>query len=56
MTTVPASVSENCRVHGLQLLRQGKVRDTYSLPDHPGHLLVVATDRVSIFDHVLAAE
>jgi len=36
-------------------IHQGKVRDTYALPDHPDKLLVVATDRVSIFDFVLGA-
>ena len=38
---------------GLERVYQGKVRDTYSLPDHPDLLLVVATDRLSIFDFVL---
>lgn len=31
----------------------GKVRDLYSSPEHPGRMLVVASDRVSAFDHVL---
>ena len=31
----------------------GKVRDLYEHPDHPALLLVVASDRVSAFDHVL---
>jgi len=35
--------------------RQGKVRDTYTLPGHSDKLLVVATDRISIFDFVLGA-
>jgi phosphoribosylaminoimidazole-succinocarboxamide synthase len=34
----------------LQLHRRGKVRDVYDLGDH---LLIVATDRISAFDHVL---
>jgi phosphoribosylaminoimidazole-succinocarboxamide synthase len=34
-------------VPGLTCIHQGKVRDTYSIPDHPEFLLVVATDRVS---------
>ena len=38
---------------GLQLLFQGKVRNTWCLDD--GCLLVVATDRISIFDFVLNA-
>jgi phosphoribosylaminoimidazole-succinocarboxamide synthase len=33
------------------LLRQGKVRDVYAAADH--HLLIVASDRISAFDHVL---
>ena len=31
----------------------GKVRDLYTNPDHPDRLLMVASDRVSAFDHVL---
>ena len=31
----------------------GKVRDLYSSPEQPGRMLVVASDRVSAFDHVL---
>lgn len=37
-------------------ISRGKVRDTYELPKHPNLLLVVATDRISIFDFVLNAE
>lgn len=36
---------------GLKLMSRGKVRDTYDLGN--GLLLVVATDAISIFDHVL---
>ncbi len=36
---------------GLPLLARGKVRDLYAVGDH---LLLVATDRISAFDHVLA--
>ncbi len=32
---------------------QGKVRDTYAIPGRPDLLLVVASDRISIFDFVL---
>ena len=39
----------------LTLIHQGKVRDTFSLPDFPDFLLVVATDRISIFDFILPA-
>src|SRR5438132_7326333 len=35
----------------LKLFARGKVRDTYELPDD--RLLMVATDRISAFDHVL---
>lgn len=31
----------------------GKVRDLYTSPAHPNRLLMVASDRVSAFDHVL---
>jgi len=31
----------------------GKVRDLYESPEHPGAVLMVASDRVSAFDHVL---
>jgi phosphoribosylaminoimidazole-succinocarboxamide synthase len=37
---------------GYVLLRRGKVRDVYSLGDDR-HLMIVATDRISAFDHVL---
>jgi phosphoribosylaminoimidazole-succinocarboxamide synthase len=36
---------------GLPLFARGKVRDTYELPDD--RLLMVATDRISAFDHIL---
>ncbi len=39
-------------IEGARHLHSGKVRDLYELPD--GHLLVVASDRISIFDFVLA--
>src|SRR6266704_6576495 len=38
------------RLPGLRLLSQGKVRDNYDLGDA---LLIVSTDRISAFDHVL---
>src|SRR5437773_12280518 len=37
---------------GLKLLSRGKVRDIYDLGEH---LLIVATDRISAFDYVLAS-
>ncbi len=39
-------------LEGLVPFRQGKVRDLYLLDDH---LLIVATDRISAFDYVLAS-
>ena len=38
----------------LQHVHSGKVRDLYALPD--GRLLMVASDRISAFDHVLDTE
>jgi phosphoribosylaminoimidazole-succinocarboxamide synthase len=38
---------------GVKLVFRGKVRDTYEIPNHPNILLVVASDRISIFDFVL---
>jgi phosphoribosylaminoimidazole-succinocarboxamide synthase len=38
---------------GWTLLYSGKVRDLYISPEHPGEVLMVASDRVSAFDHVL---
>jgi phosphoribosylaminoimidazole-succinocarboxamide synthase len=37
---------------GVALYRRGKVRDVYKLSDE--HLLIIACDRISAFDHVLA--
>ncbi|HEX3095985.1 MAG TPA: phosphoribosylaminoimidazolesuccinocarboxamide synthase [Patescibacteria group bacterium] len=37
----------------LKLAHVGKVRDTFEIPDQPDKLLVVASDRVSIFDIIL---
>ena len=43
-------------IAGARHLHSGKVRDLYELTEgpHTGHLLMVASDRISIFDHVLA--
>ena len=38
---------------GWTLLYSGKVRDLYTSPEHPREVLMVASDRVSAFDHVL---
>ena len=42
-------------IHGATHLHSGKVRDLYALDEGPyaGHLLMVASDRISAFDHVL---
>ena len=39
----------------LERTHQGKVRDTYALPGHPDKMLVVASNRISIFDFNLNA-
>jgi phosphoribosylaminoimidazole-succinocarboxamide synthase len=49
---MPASVVLDTHLEGVPLARRGKVRDVYDLGQH---LLIVATDRISAFDHVLAS-
>ncbi len=39
---------------GWHHLYSGKVRELYESPAHPGRLLVVTSDRVSAFDHILS--
>jgi len=46
------SVVLETNLPGLTLARRGKVRDVYDLGDR---LLIVATDRISAFDHVLGS-
>ena len=41
-------------VSSLKLRGRGKVRDIYEDPEHPERLLIVATDRISAFDYILA--
>ena len=41
------------QIPGWTHLYSGKVRDLYESPQHPGEVLMVASDRVSAFDHVL---
>lgn len=58
MAVIPECVAESetsqyLRDQGLELFYQGKVRDTFEVPDRPDWLLQVATDRLSIFDFVL---
>ncbi len=40
-------------IDGWELTYSGKVRDLYRSAGHPGEVLMVASDRVSAFDHVL---
>src|SRR5436190_22648853 len=47
MTTAIAKTE----LDGLKLIHRGKVRDLYEVD--AAHLLLVATDRISAFDHVL---
>jgi len=49
MTVVPQTQCPE-----LELLHRGKVRDMYAIPDHPDQLLMVATDRISAYDVVMA--
>lgn len=56
MAHIPHSVLKNQpSLEGIKLRGMGKVRDSYELPDHPDKMLVVASDRCSIFDFVLPA-
>ena len=43
------------QVRGLTLRGRGKVRDIYEDPSHPDRLLIVASDRISAFDYILAS-
>ncbi|MDD5726081.1 MAG: phosphoribosylaminoimidazolesuccinocarboxamide synthase [Patescibacteria group bacterium] len=54
MPKLPSSVVTE-PIPGLELINRGKVRDTYALPGHSDKMLVVASDRLSIFDFVLPA-
>ncbi len=46
------NIPEAPSIEGATHLHSGKVRDLYRLPD--GELLMVASDRISAYDHVLA--
>jgi phosphoribosylaminoimidazole-succinocarboxamide synthase len=52
-----ASTTEGYRggmeIPGWDLFYVGKVRDLYRHPNHPDHMLMVATDRLSAFDVVM---
>ena len=41
------------QIPGWTHIYSGKVRDLYESAEHPGEVLMVASDRVSAFDHVL---
>src|SRR6188508_183910 len=49
---MPNAVVLETNFDGLTLARRGKVRDVYDLG---AHLLIVATDRISAYDHVLGS-
>lgn len=54
MAHIPKWVLNQCPpIPDLRLRNRGKVRDSYDLPDHPDKMLVVVSDRLSIFDFVL---
>jgi len=46
-------MTEALQLAGLDLLHSGKVRDIYTLPNEPGKLLFVASDRISAFDCIM---
>lgn len=54
MTTMPGEAAGQQIGGGLRHVYRGKVRDLYETAD--GVLLLVASDRISAFDHVLATE
>lgn len=54
MAHIPQSVLDRQPdLEGLELRSRGKVRDSYEFSDYPDNMLVVASDRCSIFDFVL---
>ena len=55
MTASDLGIPPAPAIEGAQHIHSGKVRDLYRLVDGPyaGHLLIVASDRISAFDHVL---
>ncbi len=53
MSPVPIAPLLDCSDLPLPLLRRGKVRDVFEVDAE--HLLMVATDRISAFDHVLGS-
>ena len=55
MTVSDLGIPPAPAIEGAKHIHSGKVRDLYRLVDGPyaGHLLMVASDRISAFDHVL---
>jgi phosphoribosylaminoimidazole-succinocarboxamide synthase len=53
MEALSASALHALAAHGWRHVYSGKVRDLYEHADHPSLMLVIASDRVSAFDHVL---
>ena len=55
MTASDLGIPPAPAIEGAKHIHSGKVRDLYRLVDGPyaGHLLMVASDRISAFDHVL---
>src|SRR3954454_4992430 len=51
MSSGQTGIPEAPVIDGAEHIHSGKVRDLYRLPD--GHLLIVASDRISAYDHVL---
>ena len=51
MNSSSNAVLLDTELHGIQRIARGKVRDVYDLGEH---LLIVATDRISAFDYILA--
>jgi phosphoribosylaminoimidazole-succinocarboxamide synthase len=49
----PALLLKSPPLEGLELRGRGKVRDSYNLIDDDEHMLVVASDRLSVYDFVL---
>lgn len=49
---MPSEPLLDTQLHGLSLVRRGKVRDVYAVDDA---LVLVATDRISAFDYVLGS-
>ena len=47
-------MSEPISLPGWTHTYSGKVRDLYTSPERPDEVLVVASDRVSAYDHVLS--